>query len=399
MKKLILLAGGALFALSTSAQDQDAKFIEYYNHYYHDQIMKTDEQDSKTSIQFKMDADDVKHPGAPETFTTAWCQDPISQGNTGTCWCFSTTSFFEAEIFRLSQQKINLSELYIVYHEYTEKAREFVKSRGTSTFGEGSETNAVMRMMKKYGTVPQSAFAGIPKTNHHHNHASMFDEMNNFLQGIKSSNDWNEEHVVSTIKSILDHHIGTPPTSFDYEGTTYTPLEFMNKVCKLNPDSYVEFMSLKEKPYNTKAEYDVPDNWWNSEEYHNVELDDFMKVLNNAVEKGYTVSIGGDVSESGFLPMNDIAYVPEYDIPHKYINEDARQLRFSNGSTTDDHAIHLIGYKDTKEGRWYLVKDSGSSARNGKYEGFMMYHESYIKLKIMTFTVHKDAAGDVLSKF
>ena len=61
------------------------------------------------------------------------------------------------------------------------------------------------------------------------------------------------------------------------------------------------------------------------------------------------MSIGGDVSESGYSSKYDIAMVPSFDIPSQYIDENARQFRFSNGTTTDDHAIHLIGYKDESE--------------------------------------------------
>ena len=54
-------------------------------------------------------------------FTIVKNTAPISQGNTGTCWCFSTTSFYESEIHRITGKDINLSELYPVYFEYIEK--------------------------------------------------------------------------------------------------------------------------------------------------------------------------------------------------------------------------------------------------------------------------------------
>ena len=63
----------------------------------------------------------------------------------------------------------------------------------------------------------------------------------------------------------------------------------------------------------------------------------------NAAKKGYTMSIGGDVSETGFSRETNWAMVPDYDIPSEYINEDARQFRFSNETTTDDHGMYLIG--------------------------------------------------------
>jgi bleomycin hydrolase len=41
---------------------------------------------------------------------------------TGTCWSFSTTSFLEAEVIRLTSKKIDLSEMYTVHNTYTKKA-------------------------------------------------------------------------------------------------------------------------------------------------------------------------------------------------------------------------------------------------------------------------------------
>ena len=159
-------------------------------------------------------------------------------------------------------------------------------------------------------------------------------------------------------------------------------------------------MSLMEKPYWQKVEYKVPDNWWRSEEYHNIPLEEFMEAIKNAIKNGYSMSIGGDVSESGYSSENDVAMIPSYDIPSKYIDENARQFRFSNKTTTDDHAIHLIGYKiDDNSNWWFLIKDSGSGSRNGNFPGYYFYHEDYVKLKMMSFTIHKDAVNEILKKF
>ncbi len=78
-------------------------------------------------------------PTSKDEFTSYWYNDPVSQGRTGTCWCFSTTSYFESEVFRLNQKKVKLSEMYTVYWEYVEKAKRFIKERGNSAFEEGSE--------------------------------------------------------------------------------------------------------------------------------------------------------------------------------------------------------------------------------------------------------------------
>jgi len=144
----------------------------------------------------------------------------------------------------------------------------------------------------------------------------------------------------------------------------------------------------------------VPDNWWDSDVYYNVPLDVFMSIIDSSVRKGYSIAIGGDVSETGIYGTVGVAVVPTYDIPSAYIDESARQMRFSNGSTTDDHAVHLVGWTERKDGTWYLIKDSGSGAHNNPYaKGYYFYHSDYVKLKMMSFTIHKDAVKDILNKF
>ena len=54
----------------------------------------------------------------------------ISQGRTGTCWSFSSTSFLESEIIRLTGKKIDLSEMYTVRNTYPKKAENFVMRQG-----------------------------------------------------------------------------------------------------------------------------------------------------------------------------------------------------------------------------------------------------------------------------
>ncbi len=401
---IILLA----ILLSTQLQAQKSekdkgKFVPRENNFYK-KILKGiedyDEEDKEVRMSFKMDYSNIDNlPISINEFTTAWCNEPISQGNTGTCWCFATTSYYESEIFRITKQKIDLSELYTVYYEYVEKAREYVRTRGSSFFGQGSETNGVTRIMAMYGIVPQSAYSGMQEEQQYHNHSIMFKEMKTYLNFIKDKNIWEEETVLANIKSIMNYYMGEPPTVIEVNGKKMTPLEYLTNVTKLKPADYVDLMSLVEKPYFERCEYKVPDNWWKSEAYYNVPLEDFMKILKKSIKNGYTIAIGGDVSEAGYNSEFDVAMVPTFDIPSEYIDENARQLRFSNGSTTDDHAIHIIGYKEQGKVFWFLVKDSGSGSRNGRNKGYYFYHEDYVKLKIMTFTVHKDMAADILKKF
>lgn len=354
----------------------------------------------KDEPRFMMDYTGIDIPKSMDEFKTVYATSPMSQGLTNTCWCFSTLSYFETEVNRMTKQEVRLSQSYIVYWEYVEKAKEFVKTRGETFIGEGSESNAVTRMMQIYGLVPYDTYTGLKPNQPFYDHVSLFDEINNYLQGVKASGAWNEETVISTVKSILKFHMGEPPVNVTVNGKVMSPQKYMTDILKLNPLDYIEFMSLKQYPYWQKAEYPVPDNWWHSAEYHNVPLDTWMEIIKTGIKSGYSIAIGGDVSEGGINPELGVAMVPSYDIPHSAIDENARQLRFSNGTTTDDHGIHMIGWCEKSNGMWFLIKDSGSSARNNPQNpGYYYYHEDYVKLKMMTFTIHRDAVKDVLAKF
>jgi bleomycin hydrolase len=314
-------------------------------------------------------------------------------------WSFSTTSFFESEVYRLTGKQVSLSPIHTAYWEYVEKVKEFVRTRGKSIVEEGSEANAVTRIYKMYGAVPANVFTGLLSGQQYHDHSDMIKEIQTYLKNVKTTNAWSEDEVVAVTKSILNHYLGVPPAEIVVDGKKYTPKEYFTNYLKLNVDDYVDVLSYMQQPYWQQVEYEVPDNWWHNKDYYNIPLDDFMKVLKNAIKNGYTLAIGGDVSEAGYDSWAKCAIVPTFYIPSEYIDESARQFRFSNETTTDDHGIHLVGYTEKNGVTWFLIKDSGAGSRNIGDRGYYFYHEDYVKLKIMDFMVHKDMFKDYLSKF
>jgi bleomycin hydrolase len=123
-----------------------------------------------------------------------------------------------------------------------------------------------------------------------------------------------------------------------------------------------------------------------------------MKIINDAISDGYTLSIGGDVSEPGYNGWEKACVVPSFDIPGEFINQDSRELRIYNSTTEDDHGIHMVGYTKVGGHYWYLIKDSARSARQSETKGYHFYRDDYVKLKMLSFTVHKDAAKDYMQK-
>jgi bleomycin hydrolase len=411
--KILTIAAVLLCSVSVSIKGQNkdkAIFRVSLPGFYQNSILRDDREVKekmepvRVNRNFVVDLTSVSLPNKVDLYKNQqWRNPPVSQGATNTCWCFSTTSFLESEVYRLNKIQVKLSEMYTVYWEYVEKARRFIQERGKSAFEEGSEANAVTRMWKKYGAVPEEAYTGLLDGRKFHNHEALISELKSYLGSLKTSSSWDEEIAISTIKSILNHYMGEPPTEVTINGKKLTPAQYLKEVIRINPDDYVDILSYTQKPFYKQVEYEVPDNWWHSSDYYNVPLDIFMSSLKSAVRNGYTVSIGGDISEPGFDRVTQCAVIPDFDVPSAYINDDARQFRFSNQTTTDDHGMHLVGYLDKDGKDWYLIKDSGSGSRNNdpnaREFGYYFFSEDYVKLKMMDFMVHKDAVKDLLQKF
>jgi len=349
--------------------------------------------------QLRVDLPEEQIPARPKAFTSVFHFEPQAQYMTGTCWAYAGTSFLESEVQRLTGVEVKMSEMHTVYYEYMEKALRFVRQRGGSAFSEGSQLNAVNRMWQMYGAVPLEVYPGVAAEDGLHDHMRMSREMSAFLDFVEAEGLWDEDYVLTSIAAILNRHMGAPPTTFKWKGRKYTPTSFVKKVLKFDPAAYVQFMSTMADPFYTLALFDVPDNWWQDETYHNLPLEDFISLITRSIKDGYSVGIGGDVSEPGKNFRADAAFVPTFDIPSELIDQSAREYRIDNGSTGDDHGVHLVGWAEVKDKLWFLIKDSGRSARHGKHDGYYFFREDFVKLKMLTFMVHKDAVKDTLGKF
>ncbi|MEN9522661.1 MAG: hypothetical protein RL065_1038, partial [Bacteroidota bacterium] len=186
MKKTIITISATLVSMIAFSQNKPnykATFIESKPGYYANTIMKgisehnSTSEKPKTQKYMKVDLTGIDIPNNIEDYKTWWKNTPISQGNTGTCWSFSSNSYFETEINRIANKNVRLSPLFTVYWEYTEKAKGFVESRGTTVFDEGSEGNAVNRIMRTYGAMPFDAYDGLQDGMKIHDHSKMIEEM------------------------------------------------------------------------------------------------------------------------------------------------------------------------------------------------------------------------------
>ena len=385
-------------------QHDELLYKDKVNGFYQDSIQASitkynDKQNKEEQGKYlSVDFSEYDFPVNIKDYNKQWHNTPLSQGASGTCWCFAGISFLESELYRQYGIQIKLSEMYVVYWEYVAKAKYFVKNKGNMNLGQGSEVNAVTRIIKDHGIVPTSEYSGKLKGQRYFDHKKLSTEIKSYLNAVKENNAWNSQTVEATVRSILDQYMTKPPETFIFKGKEYTPTDFRDNVLMLNPDDYFCFMSTKALNYNQKGEMEHPDNWWHNQDYYNVNLTDFISLMKTSLKEGKTFGFCGDVSEPGYNKYAEVGIIPTFDIPPEYINEDSREFRVNNKSTTDDHCLHVIGYTEKDGATWFLIKDSSSSGFDGPNKGYRFIHEDYARLKVLTVMMHKYAAKDVLDK-
>jgi bleomycin hydrolase len=322
----------------------------------------------------------------------------LSQDKTGTCWSFSTTSFLESEIIRITGKKIDLSEMYTIRNTYPKKATNYVMRQGKAQFSEGGLNHDVINSARDFGLVPQSAYSGLIQDEATHNHSEMVAVLESMLKTYvsnpakKLSPHWKE-----SVSAILDIYLGKNVTEFAFEGKKYTPMTFL-EMTKINPASYIAISSYTNQPFYKPFLLNIPDNFSNGL-FYNLPLDEYIQNIDNALDNGFTVALDSDVSENTFSSKSGIAVIPaniedEKTIlteikPEKNISQEYRQQEFENLDTTDDHLMHIVGkVKDQNGNIYYKVKNSWGT--NGKNNGFVYMSIPYMRLKSISVLLHKD---------
>lgn len=329
-----------------------------------------------------------------------------NQASSGTCWSYSTNSFLESEMIRKGKAPVELAQIYSARKVYSEKADAYVRLHGGLSWGDGGACHDVINMYAKYGAMPQSAYTGL----HYGFTKNKFGEMQAVLQSmldalVKNPNGKLSPNWKKAFEAVMDSYLGEVPKSFTYKGRTYTPQSFADEVVGLDPNDYVELSSFSDKPYYKKSILMVPDNW-SFDKVYNVKMQEMTDIIDNALDKGYTVAWATDVSEKYFSWKNGVAYVPEkeYDDmsdeekkemfngpkPERKITTALRQESFDNYSTTDDHGMHIVGKAKDQNGReYYIVKNSWGTTND--YKGYLYVTKAYVQLKTTAFLLNKKA--------
>ncbi len=328
-----------------------------------------------------------------------------NQGSSGTCWSYSGNSFVESEMIKAGRTPVEISQIYTARKVYEDKADRYVRMHGELPWGDGAEAHDVINMFRKYGAVPQTVYTGL----NYGTKKNQFGEMQAMLKGmldgvVKAPNGkltpvWKKAFV-----NVIDTYLGPDPKQFTWNGKSYTPQSFAKDVIGIDPNNYVEVSSFNDAPYYTLTDFVVPDNWSNDKVY-NVKLNDLTAIIDNALEKGYSVVWATDVSEKYFSWKNGVAFVPEKDWedmdeaeqkamfngPQKerVITPELRQMAFENYGTTDDHGMHIVGISKDQNGvEYYKVKNSWGDKNDNK--GFIYVSKPYVQYKTTALLLNKE---------
>lgn len=317
-----------------------------------------------------------------------------NQKNSGRCWIFASINMVRLalmEEFKL--ESIELSQNYIAFHDYLEKANTYLnfmidKGLGLSTLDrtfqhynespvqDGGYFEWFMDLIKKYGICPKSA---MQETFQSENTTAIFKEVNlrlksyvakmrNVYENDKQVTDEIyelKEKALEDVYNVLVKSLGMPPKSFTFSyhdkdkkfhSFESTPIDFYKQHVEKPLSEKITVISDPREiyPYNRLLHSDFVKNVYDGTGLLklNITLKEQKQAIINSLKDGKAVWFGCDVgasSNSKLGIMDENLYTT--DLTLTKLLPFSKKEKFELHASVISHAMNLVGVDLDKNGK------------------------------------------------
>ena len=342
-----------------------------------------------------------------------------SQAHSGRCWLFSSLNvarFVARKALNIDGEStanpmgdFELSQNYAMYYDKLERVNYFLRDVAAlvragepvdsqlmrflmgDVMGDGGQWIMAMNIYKKYGAVPKQFY---PETASSQNTSQMNDQLRRLLHQatahMVANPDGIDEIIDRTLEAghrMLTIHLGTPPTSFDWEWTDkdgvfhrdgrITPQEFWKRYVNAGLEDYVCLVDdpRPEHPKGRKIGIEHLGNVAGGDptEYLNVPVEVMKDCARRLMsEQGLPVWFGADCHpmmdrKAGQWATDLFEYGRVYGVDFDMDKE--QRVRF--GDSAQNHAMAFVGVDVADDGRttnrWRVENSWGGDIANKGY--------------------------------
>ena len=342
-----------------------------------------------------------------------------SQAHSGRCWLFSSLNvarFVARKALNIDGKStanpmgdFELSQNYAMYYDKLERVNYFLRDVAAlvragepvdsqlmrflmgDVMGDGGQWIMAMNIYKKYGAVPKQFY---PETASSQNTSQMNDQLRRLLHQatahMVANPDGIDEIIDQTLEAghrMLTIHLGTPPTSFDWEWTDkdgvfhrdgrITPQEFWKRYVNAGLEDYVCLVDdpRPEHPKGRKIGIEHLGNVAGGDptEYLNVPVEVMKDCARRLMsEQGLPVWFGADCHpmmdrKAGQWATDLFEYGRVYGVDFDMDKE--QRVRF--GDSAQNHAMAFVGVDVADDGRttnrWRVENSWGGDIANKGY--------------------------------
>ena len=344
-----------------------------------------------------------------------------SQKSSGRCWLFAALNLFRVGAMKkMNVKNFEFSQAHIHFWDKFERSNHLLEAMIDTAdrpvddrtihfllsdpIGDGGQWNMAMNLIEKYGLVPKSVY---PESHTSSATRWMNMELKNILRssacelrailnngGSLEEARAHKEKRVSDIWNMLCIHLGTPPTSFDWQWRDkddkfhrkgeMTPKQFASEYVDIDWRNYVCIVNDPRNIYYQTYTVDYLQNVAGGPPvvYLNVPSEEMKAVTQKLLEDGVPVWMGCDVGKEmdrkgGYWDADLFNVSGLYGVEYGMDKEN----RLRHGQTMMTHAMLFTGVDvvDGKPRRWRVENSWGEdSGQKGYYTMNDSWYDEYM---------------------